>query len=202
MVLNRQSDVAISLPGVRRFVRRLRGALELGGRDFNVCFVNDREIERLNATYRGKPRATDVLAFPYAEPTSVKRFRVRRLASAFDVGGTDGRKGRVQRPFRREKTEREQAPALQEFSGFLGDIVISAHTARRNARAEGNPAANEIRWLIVHGLLHLLEYDHETDLGEMTALELSLRERLGVAGERASRKKKSKNQKAKGKNQK
>src|SRR5207302_8359642 len=59
MVLNRQSEVAISLPGVRRFVRRLRGTLELDGRDFNVCFVSDREIERLNATYRGKPRATD-----------------------------------------------------------------------------------------------------------------------------------------------
>ena len=152
MVLNRQSEVAISLPGVRRFVRRLRGTLELDGRDFNVCFVSDREMERLNATSRGKPRPTDVLAFPY-----------------------DGR---------------EQAPALQEFSGFLGDIVISARTARRNARAEGNSTANEIRWLILHGLLHLLGYDHETDRGEMTALELSLRDHLGVAGEKASQKRK------------
>ena len=152
MVLNRQSEVAISLPGVRRFVRRLRGTLDLDGRDFNVCFVSDREMERLNATYRGKPRPTDVLAFPY-----------------------DGR---------------EQAPALQEFSGFLGDIVISARTARRNALAEGNSTANEIRWLILHGLLHLLGYDHETDRGEMTALELSLRDHLGVAGEKASQKRK------------
>jgi probable rRNA maturation factor len=202
MVLNRQSEVAISLPGVRRFVRSLRGTLDLDGRDFNVCFVSDREIERLNAAYRGNPRATDVLAFPYEERTSAKRFRVRRLASAFDVGGTDGRKGWVPRPVRREKTEPEQTPALQEFSGFLGDIVISAHTARRNARAEGNSTANEIRWLIVHGLLHLLGYDHETDLGEMTAVELLLREHLGIAGERASQKKKVKNQKAKVKNQK
>jgi len=202
MVLNRQSEVAISLPGVRRFVRRLRGALELDGRAFNVCFVGNREIERLNATYRGKRRATDVLAFPDEERTSVKRFGLRRLASAFDVGGTGLRKVRVQRPVRREKKERKQAPALQEFSGFLGDIVISAHTARRNARAEGNSTANEIRWLIVHGLLHLLGYDHETDVGEMTALELSLRDHLGIAGERASQKKKIKNQKAKVKNKK
>ena len=190
MVLNRQSEVAISLPGVRRFVRRLRGTLELDGRDFNVCFVSDREIERLNATYRGKPRATDVLAFPYEERTSAKRFGVRRLASAFDVGGTDGRKGWVPRPVRREEAKREQAPALQEFSGFLGDIVISARTARRNARAEGNSTANEVRWLILHGLLHLLGYDHETDHGEMTALELSLRDHLGVAGGKASQKRK------------
>ena len=80
--------------------------------------------------------------------------------------------------------------------------MISAHTARRNARAEGNSTANEIRWLIVHGLLHLLGYDHETDVGEMTALELSLRDHLGIAGERASQKKKIKNQKAKVKNKK
>ena len=164
MVLNRQRDVAINLTDVRSFVRRLRSCLNLDGRDFNVCFVSDREIERLNGTYRGEPRATDVLAFPY-----------------------DGR---------------EQAPALHEFSGFLGDIVISARTARRNARAEGNSTANEIRWLILHGLLHLLGYDHETDRGEMTALELSLRDHLGVAGEKAGRQEKIKGQKGRIKNQK
>ena len=196
MVLNRQSEVAISLPGVRRFVRRLRGTIELDGRHFNVCFVSDREMERLNATYRGIPRPTDVLAFPYEERTSLKRFRAQRLASAFDVGGTDRRKGRAPGPVRREKTEREQASPLHEFSGFLGDIVISARTARRNARAEGNSAANEIRWLILHGLLHLLGYDHETDGGEMTALELSLRDHLGVAGEKASQKRKLKRKKS------
>src|SRR5438270_13928085 len=95
MVLNRQSEVAVSLPGARRFVRRLRGTFELDGCDFNVCFVSDREIERLNATYRGKQRPTDVLAFPYEERKSLKRIRAQRLASAFDVGGTGRRKGRV-----------------------------------------------------------------------------------------------------------
>jgi len=66
-----------------------------------------------------------------------------------------------------------------EFARFLGDVVISAPSARRNARTEGHATLNEIRWLILHGVLHLLGYDHDTDGGEMTALELALREKLG-----------------------
>ncbi len=69
-----------------------------------------------------------------------------------------------------------------ELAGFLGDIAISAQTARRNARREGDSAEREIRRLILHGVLHLLGYDHETDHGEMTALEHSMRQRLRIAG--------------------
>ena len=74
-----------------------------------------------------------------------------------------------------------RAGALRDF---LGDIVISVETARRNARGEGHATLMEIRWLILHGVLHLLGYDHEVDDGEMTALELRLREQLGVDGGR------------------
>ena len=69
-----------------------------------------------------------------------------------------------------------------EFRNFLGDIVISVATAERNAQAEGHSTEEEIRLLILHGALHLLGYDHETDRGEMNSLELSLRERLNPAG--------------------
>lgn len=68
------------------------------------------------------------------------------------------------------------------LANFLGDIVISVETARRNAEFERHSTLNEIRWLILHGLLHLLGYDHEKDSGQMIALELALREKLGVAG--------------------
>jgi probable rRNA maturation factor len=61
-------------------------------------------------------------------------------------------------------------------------VVISVQTARRNASEEGHSTLNEIRWLVLHGVLHLLGYDHERDTGEMTTLELALREQLGVAG--------------------
>jgi len=70
-----------------------------------------------------------------------------------------------------------------EFKYFLGDIVISVDAARRNAREEGHSTLNEIRWLILHGLLHLLGHDHERDQGEMTRLELALRSRLGISGD-------------------
>jgi rRNA maturation RNase YbeY len=67
-----------------------------------------------------------------------------------------------------------------EFKNFLGDIVISVDTAKRNARKEGHSTLNEIRWLILHGVLHLLGYDHERDHGEMTRLEHALRRRLSI----------------------
>ena len=69
---------------------------------------------------------------------------------------------------------------MLEFKNFLGDIVISVDTAMTNARQEGHSTLNEIRWLILHGVLHLLGYDHEHDHGEMTRLEHALRSRLGI----------------------
>jgi probable rRNA maturation factor len=63
----------------------------------------------------------------------------------------------------------------------IGDIVISIPAAGRNARRSRHPVRVEIAHLLVHGLLHLLGYDHEVDKGEMVALEKILRSRLGVA---------------------
>jgi probable rRNA maturation factor len=74
--------------------------------------------------------------------------------------------------------------SLSHDGKFLGDIVISVETASRNAEIEGHSRLLEIRWLILHGLLHLLGFDHETDTGQMVALELTLRDQLGVAGTR------------------
>ena len=156
MVLNKQVKVAIDRDGVRAFVRKLRRALKLGRRDFNVCFVDDARMTELNGRYRKQPRPTDVLSFPW-----------RTVARVYDPRRSRAYESRVMDPRSRG-----------DHAGFLGDIVISVETARRNARAAPHPAAREIRWLILHGVLHLLGYDHETDQGEMTALELALREQL------------------------
>jgi len=60
----------------------------------------------------------------------------------------------------------------------LGDVVISVATAERNARAEGRTLAQELDVLAIHGLLHCLGYDHETDDGAMDRLEGRLRRRV------------------------
>lgn len=62
----------------------------------------------------------------------------------------------------------------------LGDVVISVEQAARQAAAHGLDFEGEVRQLILHGLLHLCGYDHERDGGEMNALELRLRRRLGI----------------------
>jgi len=62
----------------------------------------------------------------------------------------------------------------------LGDVVISVEQAARQAAEHDLSFETEVAQLILHGLLHLCGYDHETDNGEMNRLELRLRRRLGI----------------------
>jgi probable rRNA maturation factor len=64
--------------------------------------------------------------------------------------------------------------------GFWGDIAIAAGVAARQARAEGHPLSTELRVLALHGLLHLLGYDHRVDKGLMGRVEERLRKRGGL----------------------
>ncbi len=68
----------------------------------------------------------------------------------------------------------------------LGDIAISVPRARRQAREQGHSLARELRVLALHGYLHLIGFDHETDRGEMSRLEARLRTRL-LRGRRSVR---------------
>jgi len=91
------------------------------------------------------------------------------------MAGLNGRWRRKNRP-----TDVLAFPAGGD-GGFLGDIVISIPYATRQARRRGETPAKEIDRLLLHGYLHLLGYDHETDHGEMDALEARLRGTLGIA---------------------
>ena len=101
-----------------------------------VVVTTDRRIRRLNRTWRGVDKATDVLSFPAGD---------------------------------------DPGPARH-----LGDLVISRETAARQARNEGHSLATELRVLALHGLLHLLGYDHERDSGRMARIERRLRRQGGL----------------------
>jgi probable rRNA maturation factor len=97
-----------------------------------VAVVGDARVRGLNARFRGKDAATDVLSFAADEP------------------------------------------------GLLGEVVIAAGVARRQARRAGHSVQVELRVLALHGLLHLLGYDHEHDDGRMASLERRLRRKSGL----------------------
>jgi probable rRNA maturation factor len=122
----------LSKSGLARFVNRARGLVGLEG-EVEVLLTSDAELKRLNRSFRGKNKATDILSFP-APP---------------EVAG-------------------EQA----------GDLAISLETAARQAEEHGHTLRDELRILLLHGLLHLAGEDHETDSGEMAARESGLRRQL------------------------
>jgi len=86
---------------------------------------------------------------------------------------------RLNRRFRR-KDKATDVLSFPSANGTAGDVAISAEVGARNARRLGHSAADELKILILHGLLHLAGYDHETDAGEMARKEARLRRALGL----------------------
>ena len=101
----------------------------------------------------------------------------------------DARVRALNRDYRRKDTptdvlsfpadSHDHRPAA-DATTFLGDIVIAADVARRQAREAGHSLQTELRILALHGLLHLLGYDHEQDTGQMARLERRLRREGGL----------------------
>ncbi|MGC2333880.1 MAG: rRNA maturation RNase YbeY [Candidatus Acidiferrales bacterium] len=145
---------------LERFLARARRALRLAPDSLTVCLVTNAEITRWNRAYRGKPKATDVLSFPSAE-------KHPRRSKSHDSGPRR----------RRSSTPSASSPSS---ASYLGDIAIAPDVARRNARRFGRTLDDEMRILILHGILHLMGYDHETDAGQMDRREQRLRRALGL----------------------
>ena len=93
----------------------------------------------------------------------------------------DGRMRALNRRFRGKDTPTDVLSFAAGQGQLLGDIVVSVPYAARQARRRGERTRREIDRLLLHGYLHLLGYDHETDRGEMDALEAKLKRRLGLA---------------------
>lgn len=92
----------------------------------------------------------------------------------------DARLKELNRSFRgkNKPTDVLSFPAFENEGGYSGDLAISLETAQRQADEHGHSLEDELRTLMLHGVLHLAGYDHETDKGEMRALEAELREKL------------------------
>jgi probable rRNA maturation factor len=162
MMINRQRRIPVAVAPLETFLARVRQRFSLPEDAVTVCLVSDAAIAQWNETYRGKRGATDVLSFP--------------------MNG-NGLKRRKQ--MRQQKQEKGSpwpgaVPFASSVSPYLGDICIAPETARRNARRFGRTLPEELRILILHGVLHLLGYDHETDHGEMDRLERRVRRELGL----------------------
>jgi probable rRNA maturation factor len=137
--------------------RRARGHV-------GVALVSDAVMRRLNRQFRRIDRPTDVLSFPAQQRTAPETRP----------------KARGQRPKFRAGRLSLRPSASGRRPDFLGEIAIAQEVARRQARALGHSVGVEIRILALHGLLHLLGYDHDTDQGEMGRVEERLRRRCGL----------------------
>jgi len=168
MILNRQRAVRVARRPLEAFLRRIENEMNLGNSDVTICLVSDAEIARMNEAFRKKKGPTDVLSFPAEKK---RRASVNRRKKSYPGGSettevTEKRRGN------------RASPTMQTY---LGDIAIAPETARRYAKKNGRSVSKELRVLILHGVLHLLGFDHETDRGEMNRIELKLRRRFGLA---------------------
>jgi probable rRNA maturation factor len=154
MILNRQRSVRLSTRALESFLLRVLRELGLKQAQVTVCLVSDAEIAGMNQSFRKKHGPTDVLSFP-----AVK----------------------LRKPRRSKRLANSLAPDSLNSDASLGDIAIAPAVAKRNAKNYGRTLPAELKILILHGVLHLLGFDHEADRGEMDRTEKKLRRRLGLA---------------------
>ena len=115
---------------------------------------------------------------------TTKAQRAAGLRGSVSVLLTNSRELRVlNRQFRGKDKPTDVLSFPSEVAGarrFLGDVAISVEIAAQNAKRLGHSTADEVKILILHGLLHLAGYDHEADHGEMARTEERLRSRLSL----------------------
>jgi probable rRNA maturation factor len=134
--------------------------------------VLERSLLRINQKLGLAPDAAFVRFVTDAEMQQLNK-KFRNKAKTTDVLSFPSEK--------RSRPRGLRSRARQLRGVFLGDIAISPTVARQNGKAFGRSASEEICVLMLHGVLHLLGYDHETDRGEMQRVETKLRGRLGLS---------------------
>ncbi len=148
----------LNLPALAdRAGRATLAALGLAAEGFQIVVMgcDDARIAVLNADFRGKLSATNVLSWPAEE-----------LAPELEGGAPD-----------------LPEPGSAEDPLPLGDIAIAWETCQREAAEQGKSPADHVTHLLVHATLHLLGYDHlrDADAAVMEALEVRVLDKLGIA---------------------
>lgn len=142
----------------RKIGKIFKIAEEVLGEDFenvylSVNFVSDEQIKRLNSEFRKIDKVTDVLSFPNLQKKAEESLKNFQSDADFDTNML-----------------------------FLGDVVISKNVAKTQAREFGHSMKREVCFLALHGLLHLLGYDHieKDDEKIMNKLQDEILLRAGV----------------------
>jgi probable rRNA maturation factor len=153
-----RSDSPIDIDRAAGLAVALLARLGYTGGELGVTYVSAEEISELNSEYIGRTGATDVLSFP------------------LDAGAME-----VEAGFLAELEAEEQAilgelihergSGSDEVPLLLGDVVICPEVAAMQASAHGHSLERELCLLLVHGVLHIAGFDHESDTGEMEQLQ-------------------------------
>lgn len=141
-----------------RLLSIIAGALGLKG-NFSIEYVetDDEGIRNINRDTRGIDKPTDVLSFPYLE------LKIGNRVFEFDKASYPG------------------SYLKENDSVLIGSVVISLETAKRQAKEYGHSVERELSYLLVHGFLHILGFDHLSDT-DKTAMRQREEEVLGKAG--------------------
>lgn len=135
--------------------------LGLKDAELSLLLVDDSRMKRLNHKYRGIDRTTDVLSFPQIQnKMQDTRFRIQ--------------------------DKKNRASYIVHHASLtslvLGDVVINLQAVKRQAPEHGLSFNEELRWLLVHGVLHLIGYDHERTRYAERKMRTKERELLGYLG--------------------
>lgn len=162
---------------VARLVAKVLEEEDVVGAEVAVTFVGETRIRALNREHRSRDEVTDVLSFPLEdwEP-----------ADATGDGAAEPGEGRaVVTPSLAPDLGDVAEAVVSGTAGpplLLGDIVICARRALRQAREDDLPPSLEVAVLLAHGTLHLLGYDHETDAGQMALRQAEVLELVDWEG--------------------
>jgi probable rRNA maturation factor len=155
--VNGRTIPGVSLTKLRDRADAMLQQLEVSCVEVSVTLMGNAAMRTLNREYRGKDKPTDVLAFPLLPL-------------------------KPGRPLRRPLP-----PKMRPTGGMpllLGDVLLCVPVARRQAQTHGQSLLAELTFLLAHGLLHLLGYDHQTDRQELEMMKLNRQLLANVSGSR------------------